>query len=87
MRRDRTRSLKFTIAFLPRSKARVTSTVKLKSLIQLRKGAKILASGSISSQTTTLKLKKTSGKLTVALIWKLGTKSIMVTKPATLAKR
>jgi hypothetical protein len=86
MRRDRTRIPKFTLAFLPRNKVRVTANVKLKSLIQLRKGAKILASGSISAQTTTLKLKKTAGNLTVALIWKLGTKSITLTRPATLAK-
>jgi hypothetical protein len=86
MRRDRTRKVTLTIAFLRKNKARVTSSVKLKSLIQLRKGAKILASGSINAQTTTLTLKKTTGAITVALIWKLGTKSITLTRPATLAK-
>ena len=33
----------------------MTSNVKLKSGIQLRKGAKVLAKGSISAKTTTLK--------------------------------
>ena len=88
MRRDRTRKLKFTIKWLPRSKVRVTSNYKLKSSIQLRKGAKILTKGSISAKTTTLKLRKTRGKLTVALIWALGSKKITVTRPVTLvAKR
>jgi hypothetical protein len=86
MRRDSARKLKFTTQWLPKSKVRVTSNFKLKSSIQLRKGAKILAKGSISAKTTTLKLKKTTGKLTVALIWTLGKKKITVTKPATLAK-
>jgi len=85
-RRDRTRKITFTIKWMPKNKVRVTSNVKLKSGIQLRKGAKILSKGSISSKTTVLKLKKTTGKLTVALTWKLGSKTITVTKPATLAK-
>ena len=76
MRRDRTRKLKLTITWLPKNKVRVTSNVKLKSGIQLRKGAKILTKGSISAKTTTLKLKKTGGKLTGALIWTLGKKTI-----------
>ena len=58
MRRDRTRKVKLTVAWLPKSKVRVTSTVKLKSGIQLRKGKRILAKGSISSKTTTLKLRQ-----------------------------
>jgi hypothetical protein len=85
-RRDRTRKLKFTIQWLPKSKVRVTSNYKLKSLIQLRKGARVLSKGSISAKSTVLKLKKTGGKLTVALIWTLGKKQITVTRPATLAK-
>ena len=64
----------------------MTSNVKLKSNIQLRKGAKILTKGSISAKTTTLKLKKTTGKLTVALLWTLGKKTLTVTTPATLAE-
>lgn len=86
MRRDRTRKLTFTTQWLPKNKVRVTSKYKLKSLIQLRKGAKTLAKGSISAKTTTLKLGKTTGKLSVALIWALGSKKITVVKPATLAK-
>ena len=86
MRRDRTRKLKLTIQWLPRNKVRVTSNFKLKSSIQLRKGARILSKGSISAKTTVLKLKKTTGKVTVALIWTLGKKKITVIKPATLAK-
>jgi hypothetical protein len=86
MRRDSTRKLKFTLQWLPRSKVRVTSNYRLKSGIQLRKGARVLAKGSISAKTTLLKLKKTGGKLTVALTWKLGKNTITVTKPATLAK-
>ena len=86
MRRDRTRKLKFTIRWVPKSKVRVTSNYKLKSLIQLRKGARVLAKGSISGKTTTLKLRKTTSKLNVALIWALGKKKITVTKPVTLLK-
>ena len=86
MRRDRTRKLKFTIQWLPKNKVRVTSNYKLKSSIQLRKGAKILTKGSISAKTATLKLKKTTGKLKVALIWTLGKKTITVTAAAPLAK-
>jgi hypothetical protein len=86
MRRDRTRKLKFTIAWLPKSKVRVTSNYPLKSGIQLRKGARVLTKGSISSKSAVLRLRKTTGRLTVALIWKLGKKTITVTKPATLAK-
>ncbi len=86
MRRDRTRKPAFTLRWLPAGKVRVTSTVKLKSSIQLRKGARILAKGSISAKTTVLKLRKTSAKLTVALIWTLGTKKITVLRPAKLAK-
>ena len=86
MRRDRTRQLKFTIQWLPKSKVRVTSNYRLKCGIQLRKGARVLTKGSISAKTAILKLKKTGGKLTVALTWKLGKKTITVTRPATLAK-
>ncbi len=84
MRRDRTRKIKTTITWLPKNKVRVTSNVKLKSNIQLRKGKKILSKGSISGTSTTLKLKKTSGKLTVALLWALGKKTLTVTTAATL---
>jgi hypothetical protein len=86
MRRDRTRKIKLTIAWLPANKVRVTSNVKLKSTIQLRKGKKILVTGSINGKTTTLRLKKTSGKLTAALIWALGKKKVTVTTAAPLAK-
>jgi hypothetical protein len=86
MRRDGTRKLTFTTQWLPKNKVRVTSKYKLKSSIQLRKGAKILSKGSISAKTTVLKLKKVTGRLTVALIWTLGSKKITVTKPAVLAK-
>jgi hypothetical protein len=86
MRRDRTRKIKLTLTWLPRNKVRVTSTVKLKSAIQLRKGKKTLAKGSISGKTTTLKLKKTTGRLTGALLWKLGKKTLTVTAAAPLAK-
>ena len=86
MRRDRTRKIKTTIAWLPKGKVRITSNVKLKSNIQLRKGKKILAKGSINGKSTTLKLKKTSGKLTVALLWALGKKTLTVTTAAPLAK-
>jgi hypothetical protein len=85
-RRDRTRKLKFTIKWMPKNKVRVTSNYKLKSNIQLRKGAKVLTKGSISALTTTLKLKKTTGTLKVALLWTLGKKTITVTAPAPLAK-
>jgi hypothetical protein len=86
MRRDRTRKVKITLTWLPKSKLRVTSSVKLKSNIQVRKGKKILSKGSISAKTTTLKLKKTTSKLTVALLWTLGKKTLTVTAPAPLAK-
>ena len=86
MRRDRTRKVKLTITWLPKNKVRVTSSVKLKSDIQLRKGAKILTKGSISAKTTTLKLKKIPGKLTSALLWTLGKKTITLTAAAPLAK-
>ena len=86
MRRDRTRKVKTTIQWLPKNKVRVTSNYKLKSSIQLRKGAKILTKGSISAKTAVLKLKKTNGKLKTALIWTLGKKKITLTTPATLAK-
>jgi hypothetical protein len=85
-RRDAKRKLAFTIKWLPKNKVRVTSNFRLKSSIQLRKGAKVLTKGSISAKTTTLKLKKGSGKYTVALIWTLGKKKITVTKPSKLAK-
>jgi len=85
MRRDRTRKLKFTIAWLPKGKVRVTSNYPLKSGILLRKGATVLTKGSISSKTAILKLRKTSAKLTVAVFWKLGKKTITVSRPATLA--
>ena len=86
MRRDRTRKLKFTYAWVPRNKVRLTSNYKLKSGIQLRKGKKTLAKGSISGKSALLKRGKTGGKLTVALTWKLGKKTITVTAPAALAK-
>jgi hypothetical protein len=86
MRRDRTRKVKLTITWLPKNKVRVTSSVKLKSNIQLRKGVKILTKGSISAKTTTLKLRKTGSKLTGALLWTLGKKTLTVTAPAPPAK-
>jgi hypothetical protein len=86
MRRDRTRKVKTTIQWLPKNKVRVTANYKLKSGIELRKGAKVLTKGSISAKTTVLKLKKTSGTLKVALIWTLGKKKITLTTPATPAK-
>lgn len=86
MRRDRTRKVKLTITWLPKNKVRVTSTVKLKSGIQLRKGKKTVARGSISAKTATLKLKKTKSKLTGALTWTLGKKTLTVTAAAPLAK-
>jgi hypothetical protein len=86
MRRDRTRKVKLTITWLPKNKVRVTSSVKLKSNIQLRKGARILTKGSISAKTTTLKLRKTNSKLTGALLWALGKKTLTVTAPAPVAK-
>jgi hypothetical protein len=87
MRRDRTRKVKVTIAFLPRNKVRVTSNVRLKSMIQLRQGKKILARGSISSKTATLRMRRVSGKLAAALIWTLGKKQLTVTTAAPLAKK
>jgi hypothetical protein len=87
MRRDRTRKVKLTLTWLPKNKVRVTSSVKLKSVIQLRKGKKILAKGSISATTTTLKLKKTTGKITGALLWTLGKKTITLTAAAPTAKK
>jgi hypothetical protein len=86
MRRDRTRKVKLTITWLPKNKVRITSSVKLKSGIQLRKGRKLLAKGSISSKTTTLKAKKVGGRLTSALTWTLGNKTITLTAAAPLAK-
>jgi hypothetical protein len=86
MRRDRTRKIRLTITWLPKKRVRVTSSVKLKSGIQLRKGKRILAKGSISSRTTTLKARRTSGRLTVALLWKLGRKTLTVTSLAAPAK-
>jgi hypothetical protein len=86
MRRDRTRKVKLTITWLPRKKVRVISSVKLKSGIQLRKGRKLLATGSISSKTTTLKARRVPGALTVALLWKLGKKTLTVTSVAPVAK-
>ena len=86
-RRDRNRKLKFTIQWLPKNKVRITSNYKLKSLVQVRKGRKILTRGSISAKTATLKLKKTGGTLKVAVLWKLGKRTtITVTAPAPLAK-
>ena len=85
-RRDRTRKLKFTTQWLTKNKVRVTSNYKLKSSIQLRKGKKVLSKGSISAKTTTLKLKKTNGKIAGALLWTLGKKKITATAPVTLAK-
>ena len=86
MRRDRTRKVKLVITWLPKRKVRITSSVKLKSGIQLRKGKRILARGSISSKTTTLKLRRTSAKLTGALLWTLGKRTLTVRTPAPLAK-
>ena len=86
MRRDRTRKVKLTITWLPKGKVRVTSSVRLKSGIQLRKGKRILARGSISSKATVLKARKTSGKLSVALLWTLGKKTLTVTSLASPAK-
>ena len=86
MRRDRLRTLKFTIKWMPHSKVRVTSNYKLKTNVQLRKGAKVFTKGSISGLTTTLKLKKTGSPLRVALLWTLGKKTITLTAPAPLAK-
>jgi hypothetical protein len=85
MRRDRTRKVKLVITWLPKRKVRITSSVKLKSGIQLRKGKRILARGSISSKTTTLRAARTSGKLTSALLWTLGRKTLTVTAAAPLA--
>jgi hypothetical protein len=86
-RRDRTRKLRFTIQWLPgNKKVRVASNYKLKTNIQLRKGARVLAKGSISGLTTTLKVRKTGGALRVALLWKLGKKTITLTAPAPLKK-
>jgi hypothetical protein len=85
MRRDRTRKLKFTIQWLPKSRVRVTSNYKLKSGIKLRKGAKIIAVGSITAKTAVLTARKTSSKVTVVLNWKLGKKQVTLTRPATLA--
>ncbi|MDX6621818.1 MAG: hypothetical protein QOK36_4204 [Gaiellales bacterium] len=87
-RRDRTRKLKFTIQWLPKGRVRISSNYKLKSNIQLRKGAKVLGKGSISALTTTLKVRKATGTLRVAALWKLGKNTtITVTGPATVAKK
>jgi hypothetical protein len=87
-RRDRTRKLKFTIQWLPKGRVRISSNYKLKSNIQLRKGAKALGKGSISALTTTLKVRKATGTLRVAALWKLGKNTtITVTGPATVAKK
>ncbi len=87
MRRDRTRRIKFTIKWMPHSKVRVTSSYKVKSNIQLRKGARVLAKGSISGLSTTLKVSKTRSPLRVALLWTLGKKTITLTGPAKLATK
>jgi hypothetical protein len=82
-RRDRNRKLKFTIQWLPKHKVRVTSNYKLKAAIELRKGVKLIAKGSISGYTTTLVAKKkVNGALRVAVIWTLAKKKIIVTAPA-----
>jgi hypothetical protein len=86
MNRDRTRKVKLTITWLPKNKVRVSSSVKLKSGIQLRTGKRILAKGSISSKTTTLKARRVGGKLTSALTWTLGKKTITLTAAAPLAQ-
>jgi hypothetical protein len=87
-RRDRTRKLKFTIQWLPKGRVRIRSNYKLKSNIQLRKGAKVLGKGSISALTTTLKVRKATGTLRVAALWKLGKNTtITVTGPAAVAKK
>jgi hypothetical protein len=86
-RRDRTRKLKFTIQWLPgNKKVRITSNYKLKSNIQLRKGARVLGKGSISGLATTLTARKTGGPLRVALLWTLAKKTITVTGPAPFKK-
>lgn len=82
MRRDRTRTLKFTLVWLAKNKVLVATNYKVKSSVQVRKGAKVLAKGSISSTGTRLKLKKTNGRLTVALIWTLGKGKATVAKVA-----
>jgi hypothetical protein len=86
MNRDRRRTVKVTYKWTSKTKVRVTANVKLKSTIQLRKGAKVIGKGSISSKTALLKAKRTRGKFRVALIWTLGKKKITVTRPATVAK-
>src|SRR5664279_2525835 len=86
MRRDRTRRVRLTIKWMPHNKVRVTSNYKLRTNIQLRKGAKVLTKGSISGLTTTLKLRKTTRTLRGALLWRLGKKTITLTTPAKLAK-
>ena len=78
MRRDRTRKVKLTITFLKRRKVRITSSVKLKSGVQLLKGSKVVATGSFTSTTTVLRTKAT-GNLTAALTWRLGKRTIVVT--------
>jgi hypothetical protein len=80
MRRDRTRKLKFTIVWMKKNRVLVTSNFKVKSGLQVRKGRKVLAKGSISGKGATLKLKKTNGKLTVALTWALGKRTITVAR-------
>jgi hypothetical protein len=82
MRRDRTRKLVFTVMWLPNRKAVVSSSVKLANGIQLRKGKRVLATASIAGTATQLRLKKPSGKLTIALVWTLGKAKLTVTKPA-----
>lgn len=80
-RRDRTRKLKLTLVWLPGNKVLVVSNFKLKSGVQVRKGAKVLSRGSISGSGAKITLKPTAGKLTVTLLWALGNKTITVRKP------
>lgn len=85
MRRDRTRKPAFTIVWLRGKRAIVTSNVKLASGLRVRKGRRVLARASIAGNATQLKLKQPKGKLTIVLLWKLGKRTITVTRPATSA--
>ena len=76
MRRDRTRKVKTHDRVAAEEQGARDLERQAQERIQLRKGKKILTRGSISAKTTTLKLKKTTGKLTTALIWTLGKKKL-----------
>lgn len=80
MRRDRTRTLKLTLVWLKGNKVLVVSNFKLKTGLQVRRGTKVLAKGSINGRGAKLTLKPTKGKLSVALIWALGKKKVTVRK-------